>query len=216
MLINFVVDPLIIRAIEVIAILIAAFSGFGEAQKKGMDLVGLYVVAFITAFGGGTLRDILLDRRPLFWVEHQEYALLVFGLSFIAFPLMRFFKAIVSERALIFADAVGLGLFSVASTALAMQLGYAGFASIMMGVITGVFGGVLRDIICNEVPLILRDGKPYAVCAFAGCGLYVGLVKQGFDTGHALWIGILCVVLIRVVAWQFRWSITKIKHDDPR
>jgi Glycine transporter len=118
MLINFVVDPLVIRAIEIVAILTAAFSGFGEAQKKGMDLVGLYVVAFITAFGGGTLRDILLDRRPLFWVEHQEYALLVFGLSFIAFPLMRFFKAIVSERALIFADALGLGLFSGYATRL--------------------------------------------------------------------------------------------------
>ncbi len=188
--------------------MIAAFSGFGEAQKKGMDLVGLYVVAFITAFGGGTLRDILLDRRPLFWVEHQEYALLVFALSFIALPLMRFFKAIVSDWVLNLADALGLGLFSVASTGLALELGYQGFASIMMGVITGIFGGVLRDVICNEVPLILRDGKPYAVCAFAGCGAYVVMATNGLDTATALWTSISIVVLLRVLAWRLQWTLS--------
>jgi uncharacterized membrane protein YeiH len=206
MIINFVIDPLILRAIEVIAILIAAFSGFGEAQKKGMDIVGLYVVAFIAAFGGGTLRDILLDRRPLFWVEHQEYALLVFVLSFIALPLMRLFKSIVSDWMLNFADALGLGLFSVASTGLALEMGYQGFASIIMGVITGVFGGVLRDVVCNEVPLILRDGKPYAVCAFAGCASYVGMVTHGIETAVALWASILIVVLFRILAWRLRWQ----------
>ncbi len=208
MIINFVIDPLILRAIEIIAILIAAFSGFGEAQKKGMDLVGLYVVAFITAFGGGTLRDILLDRRPLFWVEHQEYALLVFALSFIALPLMRLFKSIVSDWILNLADALGLGLFCVASTGLALEMGYQGFASIIMGVITGVFGGVLRDVICNEVPLILRDGKPYAVCAFAGCASYVGMVTHGIETAIALWASILIVVLLRVLAWRLKWKLS--------
>jgi uncharacterized membrane protein YeiH len=215
MIVNFVIDPLVFRAIEVIAILIAAFSGFGEAQKKGMDIVGLYVVAFIAAFGGGTLRDILLDRRPLFWVEHQEYALLVFALSFIAFPLMRFFKTIVSDWMLNLADALGLGLFSVASTGLAMEMGYQGFASIIMGVITGVFGGVLRDVICNEVPLILRDGKPYAVCSFTGCAAYVGMVTHGIATAVALWAAILIVVLLRVLAWRLKWKLFQIwKHKE--
>ena len=146
-------DPILLRAIEIIAIMVAAFSGFAEAQRKQMDVVGLYTVAFITAFGGGTLRDILLDRRPLFWVEHQEYALLVFALSLVAFPLMKLFRQLVSEWVIVLADAVGMGLFSVSATALSLQLGYSAFVSIMMGVITGCFGGILRDIICNEVPI---------------------------------------------------------------
>jgi uncharacterized membrane protein YeiH len=209
-------DPVILRGIEITAILIAAFSGFAEAQKKGMDLVGIYTVAFITAFGGGTVRDILLDRRPLFWVEHQEYALLVFGLSFLAFPLLRFFKQLVSEWALVITDAIGLGMFSVSSTALALQMGFDNFGSIMMGVLTGIFGGVLRDVICNEVPLILRDGKPYAICAFAGCGLYVLAVKGGMPLQTALSLGVFLVVGLRLLSWRLRWKLKEVWRSDDR
>jgi uncharacterized membrane protein YeiH len=213
---DLVVDPVILRGIEITAILIAAFSGFAEAQKKGMDLVGIYTVAFITAFGGGTVRDILLDRRPLFWVEHQEYALLVFALSFLAFPLLRFFKQLVSEWALVITDAIGLGMFSVSSTALALQMGFNVFGSIMMGVLTGIFGGVLRDVICNEIPLILRDGKPYAVCAFAGCGLYILAVKGNMGVSLALWLAVFLVVALRLLAWRLRWKINDLSRSDDR
>ena len=81
--------PSLIKIIEVLAILVGAFSGFVEARGKKMDVVGVFTVAFITAFGGGTLRDILLDQRPLFWVTHQEYAILIFVLALIASPLIR-------------------------------------------------------------------------------------------------------------------------------
>ncbi len=214
--IDFAIDPVILRGVEITAILIAAFSGFAEAQKKGMDLVGIYTVAFVTAFGGGTVRDILLDRRPLFWVEHQEYALLVFALSFLAFPLLRFFKQLVSEWALVITDAIGLGMFSVTSTALAFQMGFDIFGSIMMGVLTGVFGGVLRDVICNEIPLILRDGKPYAVCAFAGCGLYIVALKGGMNPQTALWLSVFLVVGLRLLSWRLRWTIKEPGRTDDR
>lgn len=85
----------LIKIIEVIAILVGAFSGFIEARRKRMDLVGVFVVAFITAFGGGTLRDILLDKRPLFWVSHQEYAILIFVLALTAAPLIQHLRQIV-------------------------------------------------------------------------------------------------------------------------
>src|SRR3954470_7806466 len=104
----------LIKFIEVMAILVGAFSGFIEARRKRMDLVGVFTVAFITAFGGGTLRDILLDKRPLFWVAHQEYAILIFVLALIAAPLIRTLRQMVSERLIVVADAVGLGLFAVA------------------------------------------------------------------------------------------------------
>ena len=76
-------------AVELVAVLAAAFSGFAESQRKAMDVVGVFTVAFITAFGGGTLRDVLLDRRPFFWVEHESYVILIFALSLVATPMMR-------------------------------------------------------------------------------------------------------------------------------
>ena len=209
-------DPILLWAIEIIAIMVAAFSGFAEAQRKQMDVVGLYTVAFITAFGGGTLRDILLDRRPLFWVEHQEYALLVFALSLVAFPLMKLFRQLVREWVIVLADAVGMGLFSVSATALSLQLGYSAFVSIMMGVITGCFGGILRDIICNEVPMILRDGKPYAICAFAGCALYVALSHFQLATDTALPLAVLVILLSRMIAWRKQWRFLHPGRSDDR
>jgi uncharacterized membrane protein YeiH len=192
----------LIKLIEVLAILVGAMSGFIEARRKRMDPVGVFTVAFITAFGGGTLRDILLDKRPLFWVEHQEYAILIFVLALVAVPLMRRLRRIVSERLIVIADAIGLGLFAIAGVAEAQRAGMPLFISAMMGVITGIFGGVLRDIVCNEVPMVFRDGKPYALCAFIGCWVY--LLQKHFGLAHemALWTSVALISGLRLLTWK--------------
>ena len=193
----------LIKFIEIMAILVGAFSGFIEARRKRMDLVGVFTVAFITAFGGGTLRDILLDRRPLFWVIHQEYAILIFVLALVASPLIRTLRQIVSERLIVIADAVGLGLFSVAGVSAALAADMPIFIASMMGVITGIFGGVLRDIVCNEVPMVFRDGKPYAICAFLGNWLF--LLMRKYDAPHdfALWSSAMFISGLRLLTWKF-------------
>lgn len=193
----------LITIIEIVAILVGAFSGFIEARRKRMDLVGVFTVAFITAFGGGTLRDILLDRRPLFWVLHQEYAILIFILALVAAPLMRTLRQILSERLIVVADAIGLGLFAVAGVSQAQAVHMPVFIASMMGVITGIFGGVLRDIVCNEVPMVFRDGKPYAICAFFGCWMYIGLQYTDVSDDFALWASAACITLLRLVTWKF-------------
>ena len=193
----------LIKIIEVIAILVGAFSGFIEARRKRMDLVGVFVVAFITAFGGGTLRDILLDKRPLFWVSHQEYAILIFVLALTAAPLIQHLRQIVSERLIVIADAIGLGMFAIAGVAEAMRAGMPIFIASMMGVITGIFGGVMRDIVCNEVPMVFRDGKPYAICAFFGCWMYIGLQYTDVSDDFALWASAACITVLRLVTWKF-------------
>lgn len=192
----------LIKFIEILAILVGAFSGFIEARSKKMDVVGVFTVAFITAFGGGTLRDILLDKRPLFWVTHQEYAILIFVLALIAVPLIRTLRKIVSERLIVIADALGLGLFSIAGVAEALEAGMPLFIASMMGVITGIFGGVLRDIVCNEIPMVLRDGRPYAICAFAGCWVYLVMQKINVPPDLALWSSALLIVVLRLVTWS--------------
>ena len=193
----------LIKFIEIMAILVGAFSGFIEARRKRMDLVGVFTVAFITAFGGGTLRDILLDKRPLFWVTHQEYAILIFVLALLAGPAIRTLRQIVSERLIVVADAIGLGLFSIAGVASALDANMPIFIASMMGVITGIFGGVLRDIVCNEVPMVFRDGKPYAICAFIGSWMYLIMKKFGFDHDLALWTSATVITALRLVTWKF-------------
>ncbi len=193
----------LIKFIEILAILVGAFSGFIEARRKRMDLVGVFTVAFITAFGGGTLRDILLDRRPLFWVTHQEYAILIFILALIAAPAIRTLRQVVSERMIVIADAIGLGLFSIAGVAAALDAQMPIFIASMMGVITGIFGGVLRDIVCNEVPMVFRDGKPYAICAFIGSWMFLLMKKFGVEPDFALWSSATVITALRLITWKF-------------
>ncbi|GAB3470550.1 trimeric intracellular cation channel family protein [Massilia terrae] len=193
----------LVRIIEIMAILVGAFSGFIEARRKRMDIVGVFTVAFITAFGGGTLRDILLDKRPLFWVIHQEYAILIFVLALVATPVMKTLRQILSERLIVIADAIGLGLFSIAGVSSALDAGMPLFIASMMGVITGIFGGVMRDIVCNEIPMVFRDGKPYAICAFVGNWLFLSMRAVQLPYDFALWSSALFITGLRLVTWRF-------------
>ena len=193
----------LIKFIEIMAILVGAFSGFIEARRKRMDLVGVFTVAFITAFGGGTLRDILLDLRPLFWVTHQEYAILIFVLALVASPLIRTLRHILSEKLIVIADAIGLGLFSIAGVSAALDAQMPIFIASMMGVITGIFGGVLRDIVCNEVPMVFRDGKPYAICSFLGSWMYLIMRTMEMPHDFALWSSATFITGLRLLTWKF-------------
>jgi uncharacterized membrane protein YeiH len=191
----------LLQSIEAMAVLVNAISGFVEARGKKMDVVGVFIVAFITAFGGGTLRDILLDKRPLFWVTHQEYVILIFVLALVAAPLIRTLRYIVSERLIIIADALGLGLLSIVGTSQALAAGMPLFVASMMGVITGTFGGLLRDIVCNEIPMVLRDGRPYASCSFVGCWLFLLMHEAGVASDIALWSSALAISALRLYTW---------------
>jgi uncharacterized membrane protein YeiH len=200
-------EQAVVPAIEFVAVLAAAFSGFAEARNKKMDAVGVFTVAFVTAFGGGTLRDVLLDRRPFFWVEHQGYVVLILVLTLIATPLLRLAHRVVPPTLFVVADALGLGLFSIAGVAVAHELGSPPILAAMMGVVTGVCGGVLRDVILNEVPMVLRDGRPYALAALAGCIFYLLVLAAGVPAPVATWVAAALVVAVRLIAWRWNWTI---------
>ncbi|HEX7892207.1 MAG TPA: trimeric intracellular cation channel family protein [Ramlibacter sp.] len=177
---------LLLTVIEGSATLAFALSGMLEAARKRLDAVGVCIVTGLAAFGGGTLRDILLDRRPFFWVAHSEWlwALLALCMGAMAFLRARHFAP--TERAMQWPDALGLGLFSASGTQLALEQDLPGIVAVLMGVITATFGGVLRDIVCNEIPSALRDHRPYAICAFAGGWVLVLARYAGVDPGWAL------------------------------
>ena len=193
----------LLKVIEVLGIVACACSGFIEARRREMDLVGVFMVGFVTAFGGGTLRDLLLDQRPLFWVERQEYVLLIFVLALVVTPFMRHLSSGRAEKIILVADALGLGLFSVLGTSIAEDAKMPLFVCVMMGVITGIFGGVLRDVLCNEIPMVMRRGQLYATCAFFGSWVSLILDKMDAPEGITLGAGIAVTCVMRLLAVRF-------------
>ena len=172
--------------VEAAATLAFALSGLLEAARKRLDAVGVCLVSGLAAFGGGTLRDVLLDRRPFFWVAHAEWLWALLGLCVAAMFFLRARHFALTERAMKWPDALGLGLFSASGTQLALAQDLPAIVAVLMGVITATFGGVLRDIVCNEIPTALRDHQPYAICAFAGGWVLVLAHYAGVAPGLGL------------------------------
>lgn len=186
--------------VETLATLAFALSGLVEAARKRLDAVGVVMVAGLAAFGGGTMRDILLDRRPFFWVQHAAWLWALLLLCVLAMLFLRARHFELTERAMQWPDAVGLGLFSASGTHLALQMHMPAIVAVMMGVVTAVFGGVLRDIVCNEVPSAFKDHRPYAICAFLGTWVLVLAPHGGLSDSTALVAAAAAVTLLRAAA----------------
>ena len=196
--------------IEAVGVFAFALSGLLEARRRDMDLVGLFVVALVAAFGGGTLRDLLLDRSPLFWIEHASYAIAILGLSTL-FALLPATGRL-PPAVLLVADALGLGLFSVAGAGYALEAGTSLFIAALMGTITGTFGGVIRDVLCNELPSLFKQTPLYATCAFVGCYVYFLLTHLALPGDLAVWITTLGITAFRLAAVRWNWVLPVSRH----
>jgi uncharacterized membrane protein YeiH len=188
-----------LHAIEVLAVLAFAYSGVIEARKSGFDYVGVLTVAVVTAFGGGTLRDILLDRHPLYWIEHWEFLIYIFIFSALELLLLRAKKDFTSAKTVMLIDALGLGLFCASGVGTALQMQVPVLPAVFIGVITATFGGVLRDVLCDRKPQLFQPTEPiYATCAFVGAWSYI-LLHQ-FAPAFALLVCIAVTFLLRILA----------------
>ena len=178
-----------------------------------MDPIGHVALAFVSAFGGGTLRDLLIDRRPLFWIEHHGWVLAVLALSLSLPWLARRRARPWVERAVQWPDAVGMGLFAASGTALALDVGLPVLIAVMMGVITATFGGVIVDVLCNEVPRIFRRTELHATCAFAGGWCCVAL--DGLESPRSVAIGVGAAVAfgLRMLAVGRGWRLPAVGPD---
>jgi uncharacterized membrane protein YeiH len=177
-----------------------AIAGVIAAARKRLDPVGVVVVAAVTAFGGGTLRDVLLERRPFYWVEHVGWLWALLVLCLVAMLVLRPRQLSSTGRALLWPDALGLGLFTANGTQIALQQGMPALVCAIMGVITAVFGSVIRDIVCNDVPTVFSDHMPYAICAFAGAWVLLATDALGAPAWLALVVGAAATVALRVAA----------------
>jgi len=198
-------------ALEAIGVLAFALSGIIESARKHFDVVGVVMVGAIAAFGGGTLRDVLLDRRPFFWVEQEVWVWVFLGIG-VALPF--FIKAnhiALTERAILVPDAFGLGIFAAGGTHLALISGASPMIAVLMGVITAVVGGVLRDVLVNEVPRAFHDHQPYAVLAFAGAWVVVLLSYLETPTSIDVLIGASFIIVLRLLAIKFSWELKRFR-----
>jgi uncharacterized membrane protein YeiH len=202
-------------AIEAAATLAFALSGLLVAARKRLDAVGVVVVAGLAAFGGGTVRDILLDRRPFFWVEHAVWLWLLLGLCIVAMLFLRARHFGLTERTMQWPDALGLGLFTATGTQIALETAMPAIVAVLMGMVTAVFGGVLRDIVCNEIPRAFRDHRPYAMCSFAGA--WVVVLAHALDAPQ--WLGLVAAAatatLLRVLAIWLDWTLPAWRSGAP-
>ncbi len=202
--------------VEIAATVAFALSGLLAGARKQLDVVGLCVVAGLSAFGGGTLRDVLLDRRPFFWVEHADWLWALMGLSFGAMMFLRRRHLALTERAIQWPDALGLGLFTANGALLALQSGQPAIVAVLMGVITATCGGVLRDIVCNEIPAAFHDHRPYAICSFVGGWVLVAALAIEAPQWVAVSAAAATAVALRALALWTGWTLPAWRINPPR
>ena len=183
---------------------VSALAGVMEAQRQEVDLIGATFVAVATALGGGTIRDLLLNRN-VFWIADQTYLITAILFGCAAFFILR--RKAIPARWLLVPDAIGLALFTVLGTQAALQWHAPWLAASLLGVITGVFGGVLRDVLCNEVPLVMRAGELYATAAWLGALLLIGAEAYGIDSMTASGLAMVAVLTIRLAAIRYHWTL---------
>ncbi len=201
------------EVIEFSAVVASAIYGILLARQHRMDFVGVFCLAFIVAFGGGTLRDLFLDQHPLFWIRKPHYSMVVFAIAIVSSVIPA-----VPERAKRFLsvpDALGLGLFSVAGATVAIENGTSYFIASLLGAVTGTFGGVIGDVICNRVPSLFSPAPLFATCSFLGS--WVFLIMNSFEQTKSLAapVAIILIFTFRLAAIRYNLHLPSVGEDQP-
>lgn len=199
-------------ALELLGVAVFAVSGVLAAGRRGLDALGVAVIAVVTAVGGGTLRDLLLDRHPIFWIADTTFLWVILGATVVTIGYVRIWIA--TRRALLLADALGLAFFTIAGVQIAEQAGVSDLIVVLMGTITGVAGGVIRDVLSAQIPLVMRPGRLYATAAIAGATSYVLLVRWGIAPDAAALGGMGAIAGLRVAAILLRLELPVVQLPD--
>ena len=187
-----------------------AVSGALAASRKNMDIFGFCVLALMPAVGGGTVRDVIIDRTPVFWVADSRYVVIAIIAALVIFFTR--WKPGSRLRLIVWMDAMGLALFAALGTQISLAYDTGPLVAVMLGVTTAVTGGMIRDIICNEIPLILSR-EIYATAAFVASSGYVAAVSAGASQGLALAVAVVAGFVIRALAIVYEWTLPTFGAD---
>ncbi len=194
--------------LDLAGVAVFAASGVLAARDRNLDLLGIIVVAAITAIGGGTLRDLLLDRHPIFWITDHWYLVVITAAALLTVAYARLRPP--PGATLLVADALGLGLFALSGAQLAEAAQCPPLIVVLLGTMTGVTGGVLRDVITARVPLILQQ-EIYATAAIVGVAAYLALQAVGTPHPIAFGAGMAVVVALRLIAIRWRLHLPVVR-----
>ena len=201
----------IFLVIEVIGTVTFAISGVMAAARASMDWLGAIVLAVVVAIGGGTIRDVLIGRFPVSWIEDASPVLVAIGTAVIVIAILRLRPQadLVTWTPTLIADAAGLSAFVILGTDIALESGLNGFLAILLGTITGVGGGVLRDFLTGNKPIVLV-GQVYALAGIAGAALFVVLIELGVNPDLSVWLPMAVIFGIRMLSIRRDWHLPKV------
>jgi uncharacterized membrane protein YeiH len=199
---------LVLLVLEAAAVLVSAIAGMIVASERRMDIVGAFALACVNAFGGGTVRDLLLDNRPFYWMQHWGFlvAILAIVVPFV-YNARTFRFASEMHRRSVKMDAIGLALFTITGVGIALAQDRPIIVAALMGVVTGTMGGVLRDVVVNEIPDLFRPGALYATASFMGALAFIAGLENGLRYSYAAGIGIAVVILLRLLSVRLGLSV---------
>lgn len=198
-----------IYAIDLLGTAVFALSAAMAGHRKGIDIFGATFMAFVTAIGGGSLRDVFLNIRPL-WVEDGNYLIAIFIGVFISVVANKQLYSLAKTLTLF--DAIGIGFFTVVGTQKSLDYGSSNMAAIMLGMFSAAMGGVIRDVLVNETPLILRK-EIYASACLSGALLFVILNSLHVNNGWNAFISASLVFIIRIVSVRFNLSLPRVEKN---
>ncbi|ALM06677.1 membrane protein [Sediminicola sp. YIK13] len=193
--------------IDILGTIAFAISGVLVAIDKKLDLFGVFIIAFVTSVGGGTLRDLLIGNNPVLWLRDPVYLYTIFGTVVFAIVFRARLKYI--RKSLFLFDTIGIGLYTMVGIERGISVGLSSIMCIGLGTITACFGGVIRDILCNEIPVIFRREIYATACIFGGVGYFL-LRRLPFDDAYAYMAGIIIVIGIRLIAVRFKIALPSI------
>ena len=202
-----------LTSVYMIAITAEAMSGALAAGRRNMDFFGVAVIAFLTALGGGTVRDILLGNFPITWTQHPLYIYITITGGLATIVLARFMRHL--HQLFLVLDAIGLVAFTVIGCNVALRLGYDTVVVVMAGIITGIFGGIIRDIMCNRMPQVLRH-ELYASVSLMVAFLYLTLLRQGVGENVTLLAAFSLGLLLRMAAIRWGLSLPVFSYSQTR
>ena len=202
----------LVRLLDLVGIGVFAVSGALAAGRKRLDLLGVFVLASVTAIGGGTIRDLLLDRHPIFWLTDAAYLGVIIVAVAMTFAYVRWRRPPLAS--LLVADALGLALFSIAGAQIAQSAGLPAVSVVLLGTMTGVGGGVIRDVLSAEIPFVLRRGNLYASTVIVGIAGYLVLESIGVPRQQASLIGMAIIAGLRFAAIRWELELPVLQVDD--
>ncbi len=196
--------------IDILGTIAFAISGVLVAMEKKLDLFGVCIIAFVTAVGGGTLRDMLIGDTPVMWMRSSDYVITILGSVVFAILFVNQLKYL--RRTLFLFDTIGIGLFTMVGIEKGISADLMPVMCIFLGTITASFGGVIRDILCNEIPVIFRKEVYATACVFGGISYFL-LIKLPWDGAFSYVTAILIIISIRLLAVRFKITLPKIYRN---